>query len=77
MAWIASIEKSEGGGKLQPTQVIAHVKIFHVEGGTPIIQIDTHGSTGRENPGKQSQTIQFGRDVAQQLSKILKDTYGF
>ena len=77
MAWITSVEKSEGAGRLQPTHVAAHVKVFQVEGGQTIIQIDTHGSTDRENPGKQSQTIQFGRESAYQLYAIMKNTYGF
>ena len=76
MAWVSSIQKSKGTGKLQPTQVIAHVKVLQVEGGATIVQIDTHGSTDRANPGKQSQTIQFGRETGQQLCKILQDTYG-
>ena len=77
MPWITSIKSSAGIGKLQPTQVVAHVKIFHAEDGTPIVQMDTHGSADREKPGKQSQTIQFGREAAQQLHKLFKDTYGF
>ena len=77
MAWIKSVRKAEGTGRLQPTEVTAHVKVFQAAGGTTIVQIDTHGSPDRENPGKQSQTVQFGREAAQQLYMILKDTYGF
>lgn len=77
MPWITSIEKSEGTGKLQPTQVVAHVKVFSTEGGTIVVQMDTHGSADREKPGKQSQTIQFGREAAQQLCQIFRDAYGF
>ena len=77
MAWISRIETTEGSGKIQPTQVVARVKVFHTEGDSAIVQIDTHGSADRELPGKQSQTIQFGRETAQHLHKILSDTYGF
>ena len=77
MAWIKSVQRTDGTGRLQPTEVTAHIKVFQAKGGTTIVQIDTHGSTERENPGKQSQTIQFGREAAQQLYTILKDAYGF
>lgn len=77
MGWVTSVERKEGTGKLQPTQFVAFVKVFLTEGGTPITQIDTYGSDDRKIPGKQSQTLQFGRESAEQLYKILKDTYGF
>jgi len=77
MAWIKSVSLEDSKGKLQPTQVIAIVKVFDTEGSTRIVQIDTHGSDERENPGKQSQTIQFGRESAKQLFDIFKNTYGF
>jgi hypothetical protein len=77
MAWVKSIERKVGDGKLQPTQVIAHIKIFTPTGAHPIIQIDTYGSEDRELPGKQSQTLQFGKEAAFELHKILKETYGF
>ena len=77
MAWITSIETSAGTGKVQPTQVVARVKIFSDQNGIPIVQIDTHGSADREKPGKQSQTLQLGRQAAQQLYRVLKDTYRF
>jgi hypothetical protein len=77
MAWVSVIEKVEGKGKLQPTQVVARCKIFAPINGTPIVQIDTTGSFGRELPGKTSQTLQFGEEAARQLFDILRDTYGF
>jgi hypothetical protein len=77
MAWISAIFLGEPTGKMQPTQVEAIVKIFETEGATRIVQIDTGGSTDRQNPGKQSQTIQFGRESAKQLFDIFRDTYGF
>jgi hypothetical protein len=77
MAWVQSIERKSGKGRLQPTQVIAFVKVFDVESGSPIVQIDTLGSDDRKNPGKQSQTLQFGKESAEQLFNILKQTYHF
>jgi hypothetical protein len=77
MAWVTSVDCSTGEGKIQPTHVRAIVKIFHTPGSTRIVQIDTHGSLEREKPGKQSQTLQFGKESAKQLFEILRDTYGF
>ncbi len=77
MAWIKSFEKRDGRGKLQPSQVVGVVKIFEPTDGTPIVQIDTNGSVDRANPGKQSQTIQLGREAARELFDILKRIYDF
>jgi hypothetical protein len=77
MAWIKSFEKRDGRGKLQPSQVVGVVKIFEPTDGNPIVQIDTNGSADRANPGKQSQTIQLGREAARELFDILKRTYDF
>jgi hypothetical protein len=77
MAWIKSFEMRDGRGKLQPSQVVGLVKIFELTDGHPIVQIDTNGSADRANPGKQSQTIQLGREAASELFDILKRTYGF
>ena len=77
MAWITSFERRPGSGKLHPTQLVGHVKVFQTAGDLPIVQIDTLGSDDRENPNKQSQTIQIGEESARQLYLILKETYGF
>ncbi len=42
-----------------------------------LLQIDTHGRKTRENPGKQSQTIQLDHDGAFSLYKILKREFQF
>jgi hypothetical protein len=53
------------------------VKIFEPTAGNAIVQIDTNGSADRVNRGKQSQTIQLGREAARELFDILKRTYDF
>jgi hypothetical protein len=77
MGWVKSVELKPGSGKIQPTQFIAYVKIFEPKDGSPVVQIDTYGSDDRKIPGKQSQTLQFGKESALQLYKILQDAYGF
>jgi len=76
MAWIAEINCEDAKLNRQPTDVVAFVKI-DTHNSIPIVQIDTRGSSDRENPGKQSQTIQFGKDSARKLFDIFKKTYGF
>ena len=77
MAWVQNIERKDGKGRRQPSNVTAFVKVFETQDSTPIIQIDTLGSDDRKNPGKQSQTLQFGKESAKQLFDILKHTYNF
>ncbi len=77
MAWVTNFETRDGTGRLQPSNVVGLVKIFGLSDGHPIMQIDTNGSTDRANPGKQSQTIQLGREAARELFDILKRTYNF
>ena len=77
MAWVTSFQTRDGRGKPQPSHVVGLVKIFEVTDGHPVVQIDTNGSADRANPGKQSQTIQLGREAAKELFDILKRTYDF
>jgi hypothetical protein len=77
MAWIERFEKRDGTGKQQPSRVIGFFKVFEPTDGSPIVQIDTNGSADRANPGKQSQTVQLGREAARELFDILKRTYDF
>ncbi len=74
MGWVTSVERKAGTGRVQPTQFVAFEKVLETDGGSPIVQIDTYGSSERESPGKQSQTLQFGRETAAQLYAIFKDT---
>ena len=44
--------------------------VFTAVGGQKYIQLNTFGSANRENPGKQSQTIQLDESAVKQLIKI-------
>lgn len=79
MAWVTSVEVKPppNAGKLEPTQLTAHVKVFEAESGALIVQLDCRGSEDREIQGKLSQTLQFGEQAAHQLYRALKDTYKF
>jgi hypothetical protein len=76
MAVISHFEVVEAKGRLQPTHVAARVKIIRPDEAPPIVQIDTVGSSERDNPGKLSQTIQLTRDRAIELHGLLARIYG-
>ena len=77
MASINNLEVRPGRGQMQPSQVVGIVKMFELTEGGPIVQIDTLRFAGRQNPGKQSQTIQLGREAARELFDTLRRTYQF
>jgi hypothetical protein len=57
---------------LYPTQVICHWSV-----GNGLLQLATYGSDDREMPGKTSQTLQFTRESAAQLFRIMKEEFKF
>jgi hypothetical protein len=77
MAWVTSLKETRAKGRIQPTHVQAIVKVFDTEDSRSIVQIDTRGSSNREMPDKQSQTLQFGEEAARQLFDVLKRTFKF
>ena len=77
MAWVKSVETQSGYGRIQSTQLIAKAKIFTVEGDEKVVQLDIIGPDATEITAYPGPTLQFGRESAAQLYKILKDTYRF
>ncbi len=61
-------------GAAQPTRVECVWKAFDVAG-SRLLQLDTLGSAGSKNPGKQSQTLQINRRGAQTLMDILRQSF--
>lgn len=47
------------------------------DGEAKLLQIDTHGTSEREIPGKVSQSIQLDHHSALQLFSVLKREFGF
>lgn len=62
--------------KLHPTQVVAQYGVQRRDG-KAFLQIDTFGSSERDKPGKQSQTMQFTEETARQLWSIIGKEFGF
>ena len=75
MARITFFEEApHSTGTAHPTQVGCEWKVFdHL--GVRYLQLDTFGSHHRENPGRQSQTIQLDRDNAAQLAVIIAQAF--
>ena len=42
----------------------------------PLLQIETYGSAGRRLPGKTSQVLQFDRNAAFELVRIIEQVFG-
>ena len=74
MASDKSVERKISDGRRQPTEAVALVNLFEIQDSSPIVLTDTFGSENRKNPGKQSQTLQFGEEAAAWLFDVLKQT---
>ena len=57
--------------KRHPTETECRAFSFETPDGETLLQLDTFGSTTRENPGKGSQTIQVNERAAAQLMKLI------
>jgi len=57
-----------------PTQVVCSYTVVEVAG-KRLMQLDTHGSSDREFPGKLSQTLQIDEQGAAELTAILKRSF--
>jgi hypothetical protein len=68
------VRRDVGKGAIQPTSVDCFFHVFDVNGAT-ILQLDTHGSAERKEPGKQSQTLQLNRDSARQLVDVIRRAF--
>ncbi len=70
MALITNLEKISTDRARIHGPVDCTYTIFTSDNGQKIIQLNTFGSAGRENPGKQSQTIQLSESAVRQLMNI-------
>lgn len=78
MAVVTGFEELGGENyKRHRTEVKAHYKVFGGGANGPLFQISTFGSGDRAIPGKVSQTVQFDRAAAEELWRLLDQTYGF
>ena len=56
-------------------KVHASYTVFEVDG-EKYVQLDTYGRSGRENPEKISQSVQFDLETAKYIADILKNEFG-
>jgi hypothetical protein len=73
MALVRKLEKSSmlRTGVHEP--VDCTYTVFQDAAGRRYLQIDTYGSTGRQLPGRKSQSIQFGPEAIGALHRLLQD----
>ena len=77
MALIAEFSKGDRSLVLHPTTVTCIVHVGRSDDGKTLVQLDTHGSTDREIPGKLSQTLQLDEKAALELWTTLGTEFGF
>lgn len=70
-----NIEKIEKNRNRVHDKVACTYSVFTDEYGNKMFQIDTYGSKTRECKGKISQSIQFDKQTALELIKILTKEY--
>jgi hypothetical protein len=76
MAVVRTLQrKAMTSGRRQPSEVDCEWSIVR-DDRIPLLQLDTYGLDSRQNPGKQSQTIQLPREQALQLAKIVTEQFG-
>lgn len=54
------------------TEATATYAIVRDDEGQLLLQIDSYGSTGRQMPGKKSQSLRFSSEALDQLAEILR-----
>ncbi|MCD1632829.1 methionyl-tRNA formyltransferase [Martelella mediterranea] len=74
MALVRTFKEKEPRRLSLHDEVEASISSFEVDG-RALLQIDTYGRPDREIPGKTSQTIQFDKEGAEQLYKLLQRTF--
>ena len=78
MAFVKSIERSKRRSlRLQPTQVSCQYTVDRVDSGSKVFQLDSLGSSSRQELGQVSQTLQFDEKQARELWNVLGREFGF
>ena len=71
---IEEFERIEKNRNTVHDSVYATYTVFE-QSGERYLQIDTYGKSGRENPGKISQSIQINKEMAQILIEMMKQEF--
>lgn len=74
LARISRIFKLESHRHFVHEPVDCGYRVF-TEGGSTYLQLDTYGSSGRQIPGKTSQSLQLDGSVAAQLKRLIEETF--
>ncbi|MCY1127544.1 hypothetical protein OU426_11815 [Frigidibacter sp. RF13] len=77
MALVVGFSKDDRDLKAaHPTTLVCKYLVGERDG-KKILQLNTYGSTGREIPGKLSQTLQLDESAARQLFQVLQREFRF
>jgi 5-methylcytosine-specific restriction protein B len=74
MARVRSLEPMAANVKVHPTEVDCGYQIVQDRGDT-LLQLSTYGSDQRQSEKKVSQTLQFDRDRASQLLRVIQRAF--
>lgn len=75
MAVVTAIVWGESRDRVHPSSVTLVLRKVESSGGTHLVQLDSAGSTTRENPGKLSRTLQIDRETARELVESLRTVF--
>ena len=75
MALIEQLQQVTKQRQSVHNSVEAAISVFTSDNGTNYIQIDTYGSRERVNSGHVNQSIQFGREAAEQLKNAIAKAF--
>jgi len=70
------IKQESGNGANSIHSIVPATYRFFVNGKEKYFQIDTYGNPTREKPEQPSQKIQFGKETAEKIIKLLKEGFG-
>jgi len=73
MAIVRKMEKISLERYSKHTEVKATYTIVKSDDGETYLQVDTYGSSERQEEGKKSQSVRFSPEAIMQLSKIIKN----
>jgi hypothetical protein len=76
MAVVRRLTRHAGRSRRHPTDVDGELRVVRAPGGAVFVQLDTFGSDDRQSDRKVSQTVQFDRAAALELSAFIESVFG-
>lgn len=77
MARIRSLSPGTQSVRVHPSEVDCFYQTVSDQSGQKYLHLTTFGSDERQSNPKSSQSIQVDKEMAQELVKVLRETFGF